>query len=493
MRSRSDRGPRAFAIVRVAVSVLAVVLGSASVQANAQSSAPSPATSTSPAPPPAAAAPAISKPAETADAVLHAENVAWGRRLHDALRLPAWLDLAVDHRTRFEFMDDPWRPGESQKQTQLPQRTRVRVGLDAPAGVRFLVEFQDARVFGDRPNDFVLLQVDHFDVTQLFVSATAKDLGGRGLRLDAHVGRLSLDLASRRLLARNEFRNTTNAFDGVHLQLGSDARRWRVRAFYTLPVELQTGDVLDDKVSARRRFGGLAFEDLRNPWILLDAYGLFLDDLPGNRTLRTYGLRAYRRPAPAQIDYEGELAGQFGERRTASEDHDQSAWMAHAELGYTLAVAWTPRLAFQLDYASGSDDPSDDDSHTFDVYFGARRFDLNPTGIFGAFRRTNIVSPGVRVGLLPAKTLRLDAKVRYWMLDEARDAFSGNGLTDASGDAGRDLGTDLELRARWDPFEWLGFDVGYVHWWKGEYLDEVANARTRGDADYFYAHSRVRF
>lgn len=486
MKEWSRRGGSAFAAMGVAALGFGFVgaLCGASSRAYAQGAAP---------PSSAAGAAAVFRPLETADAVLHAENVAWSRHLHDALRLPAWLDVAVDQRTRFEFMDDPWRPGESQKQTQLPQRTRVRVGLDAPAGVRFLVELQDARTWGDRPNDFVANETNHFDVLQLFVAATAEDLGGRGLRLDAHVGRLSIDIASRRLVARNEFRNTTNTFDGVHLQLGSDARTWRVRAFYTLPVELQDGDVLDDKISARRRFGGLAFEDLRNPWAQLDAYALFLDDLPGNRTLRTYGLRAYRRSAPAQLDYEGELVAQFGERRVAGSDRDQSAWMAHAELGYSLAVAWTPRLAFQLDYASGSDDPSDDDSHTFDILYGARRFDLNPTGIFGAFRRTNLISPGLRLGLLPAKTVRLDALVRYWMLDEARDAFVGTGLSDPSGDAGRDLGTDLELRGRWDAREWLGFDVGYVHWWKGDYLDAVANARTRGDADYFYTQARVRF
>lgn len=439
------------------------------------------------------------RPAETADAVLHAESAAWSRSLHDVLRLPTWLDLGVDHRNRFELLDDPWRPGESQTQTQFVQRTRLRIGLDAPGGVRFLGEFQDARIFNDRPRDFRGSEVDHLDVLQLFVSATRKDLFGRALRIDGHAGRLTLDLASRRVLARNDFRNTVNAFDGVHFQLGSDARTWRVRAFYLLPVAVRDSDVVDDRPSTRRRLWGVAFEDLRNPWLQLDAYHLGLNDLPGNRSYRTYGLRAYRRPAVSALDYEGELIAQFGDRGSATGDRDQSAWAAHAELGYTFGVAWSPRLAAQLDYASGSDDPSDDDSHTFDPLYGARRWDLMPTGIFGAFRRSNILSPGVRIGLVPAKTVRLDLKVRHWMLDEARDAFAGTAgpgggaLTDPTGDAGRDLGTDVELRARWDAREWLAFDVGYDHWWKGRYVDEVANAQTRGDADYFYLQSRLRF
>ncbi|MBY0401621.1 alginate export family protein [Myxococcota bacterium] len=495
-----------FETFRGLLSIAVVLLAAtAAIASNVSAAAPETAAAAAPPPPLSATTPSPSsaqtawKPVETADAVLHVENVSWGRQLHDALRLPDWFDIAVDHRDRFEFLDDPWRPGESRTQTQIVERSRLRIGIDAPGGIRLLGEFQDARIFNDRPNDFRLNAVDHLDVLQLFVSATRKNLFGRGLRFDAHAGRLTLDLGSRRLLARNDFRNTVNAFDGLHLQLGGDDRKWRVRAFYVLPVAVRDSDLMNNRPSTRRRFWGVAFEDLRNPWLQLDVAYLGLEDLPGNRSYRTYDLRLYRRPAPAQIDYEGEIAAQFGERGTATADRDQSAWMTHVELGYTLGVPWSPRLAAQLDYASGNDDPSDDDSHAFDALYGARRFDLMPTGIFGAFRRTNILSPGVRFGLQPSKTIRLDVKVRYWMLDEARDAFAGTAgpgggaLTDASGNAGRDLGTDLELRARWDAREWLAFDVGYDHWWKGRYLDEVANARTQGDADYFYLQSRVRF
>jgi hypothetical protein len=443
---------------------------------------------------------AVWKPTEPADAVLHGEKMSWSRHLHDALRLPEWFDLAAEHRTRFEFLDDAWRPGESKQQTQIVQRNRFRIGADAPAGIRFLAELQDARVFNDRPRDFRASIVNHLDVLQLFVSATGTDLFGRGLRADAHVGRMTIDVGSRRLVARNDFRNTVNAFDGVHLQLGSDDRKWRVRGFYTFPVAIRNSDLMNDRLSTRRRFAGLVFEDLRNPWAQLDAYGLFLDDLPGNRSFRTWGLRAYRRPAPAQVDYEGDFAAQFGDRKSASQGtRDQQAFMLHAELGYTFGSAWSPRVAFQLDWATGNDDPSDDDAHAFDPLFGARRFDLMPTGIFGPFRRTNILSPGVRFGLQPTKTVRLDLKVRHWRLDEGRDTFAGSTgpggatLSDPSGDAGRDLGTDLELRARWQAREWLDFDLGYDHWWKGRFLDDVAATQTRGDADYFYVQSRMRF
>ncbi len=53
-----------------------------------------------------------------------------------------------------------------------------------------------------------------------------------------------------------------------------------------------------------------------------------------------------------------------------------------------------------LDHATGSDDP-DGDSETFDPLFGSRRFDLVATGIFGPFRRSNILSPGAPASRSP--------------------------------------------------------------------------------------------
>ena len=427
------------------------------------------------------------RPAETADAVLNGEEQSWERQVHHALRLPEWIDLAIDHRTRFELLDGPFRPGEPNRQTQLPQRTRLRIGLDGPGLFRLVGELQDARTWNDRPRDFSGSQENELDVLQLFVSATAHDLLDRSLRLDLHVGRLTLDLGSRRLVARNRTRNTTNTFDGAHLQIGSERRDWRVRFFYTLPVELQDGGVFEDEISTNRRFWGIAYEDLRIDWLRLDAYYLDLDDTIRNQEFRTLGVRAYRPPGPARVDYELEGMAQLGERQ----GRDQRAFAVHAELGYTFEFPWSPRLMAVLDHATGSDDP-DADSETFDPLFGARRFDLVATGIFGPFRRSNILSPGASVSIAPTSELDAELKVRHWWLDESKDAFSGTGLRDPSGASGRDLGTTIELRLRWRPLPWLAFDVGYDHWFKGSFVEQVPGAASGSESDYFYLATRLR-
>jgi len=87
-------------------------------------------------------------PGNTADAVLvEPGNWKWNRYLKAALSLPDWLDLGLDHRTRFEVYDHPWRVSQTQGRTdpQIQQRSRFRVGLDA-GPIRFLFEGQDSRL-----------------------------------------------------------------------------------------------------------------------------------------------------------------------------------------------------------------------------------------------------------------------------------------------------------------------------------------------------------
>ena len=51
-------------------------------------------------------------------------------------------------------------------------------------------------------------------------------------------GRITMDVGSRRFVARNRFRNTINGFTGFDAQWSSDEGH-TLRAFYTLPVQAQ--------------------------------------------------------------------------------------------------------------------------------------------------------------------------------------------------------------------------------------------------------------
>ena len=141
---------------------------------------------------------------ESADAVLIREKEwKWIRYLKKLMQLPQWVDLGVEHRTRFEVYDHPWRTIQPLGRTdpQIQQRTRVRFGVNGET-FRFLFEGQDSRVHLSDLSEFDFVNAsirNESDILQVIVSATANNVLGTDLRTDLHVGRLTMDFGRRRL------------------------------------------------------------------------------------------------------------------------------------------------------------------------------------------------------------------------------------------------------------------------------------------------------
>ena len=439
---------------------------------------------------------------EPADAVLiQRREVEWNRYLRSALVLPDWIDLGLENRTRFETYDHPWRAsqtiGNGATDPQILLRSRLRFGLGGNGPLRFLFEGQDARAYlnGD-PGDFRnITTVNEFDILQLFGSLTVHNVFGSGLRTDVHFGRMTMDFGKRRYIARNGFRNTTNAFDGLHWQIGQD-NRWRFRAFFVEPVVRD--QVRLDKSYDTSLFWGAYVESQHIPWLQLNAFYFGLNDQqlqnPAlHRKYSTFGLRLFKAPAINEFDYEFEGAVQAGRLGTI----DHFAYNPNIEVGYTFDWPWTPRLLAQFTYASGTTTPGGSQSGNFDPLFGARRFDLAPTGNFGPFFRSNISSPGWRLIIQPARDWTVQVKHRFWYLAQGRALFVGGLLQDPTGGAGNYLGHDLEVRVQWALTMNLDFDLGYDHWFKGSYFDRLPAsaglpAGGNQDTDYFYVQMRLR-
>ncbi|MGZ9145395.1 MAG: alginate export family protein [Nitrospira sp.] len=439
---------------------------------------------------------------EPADAVLiQRKEIDWSRYARTALHMPDWIDLGLENRTRFESYDHPWRTsqaiGNGQTDPQILLRSRFRFGLGGNGPVRFLFEGQDGRAFLNRdPGDFRdNTTVNELDILQVLGSLTVNNVFGSGLRTDVHVGRMTMDFGRRRLIARNDFRNTSNAFDGLHWQI-SQGQTWRFRAFFVEPVI--RSEVQFDEQNSKSLFWGSYFESRHIPWFQVDAYYLGLNDrrvpnVSSHRTYSTFGGRLSKNPKPGELDYEIESAWQIGTRG----DTDHFAHFQHFDLGYTFNLPWTPRLLFHYDYASGDRQPGDSQNEGFDTLFGARRWELMPTGTFGPFFRTNLNSPGWRLLVNPAPGWIVQLKHRVWYLAQSRDVFGSSGLQDTSGQSGNSLGHDVELRAQWALTANMDFDIGYVHWFKGSYFDRLPSSAGlplggNKDTDYFYFQMRVR-
>ncbi len=436
-----------------------------------------------------------------------AARAEWTPRSLDEV-LPERLSLRVQHRTRYEYLDEQFRVGNPGNTDVIVLRTLVHARLRLLDGLWVGGELQDSRA--ERNGDTLLNTtiVNSAEALRAYLELRRENvLGGT---VSAHFGRITMDVGSRRFVARNRFRNTINGFTGLDLT-------WRraggteLRGFYVLPVrrlprdrdKLENNKIRNDEESFAGQFFGLfAASDLprgigRGE---LFVFGLDEDDRPSRPTLArdlwTPGFRVFRAPAAGRFDYQVETALQFGDSRTLASGRqlDHFAHFHHAELGYSFETRGSPRVALQYDYASGDDDPDDGDNNRFSTLFGARRFDFGPTGIYGPFARANLHSPGVRLRLTPAPALSTFAAFRGYWLAEKRDAWVPAGVRDPSGNSGRFVGSQLELRVRWRILSKnLTVEGGFAHLFAGGFVDDAPTSNDQGDSNYLYTQIAIGF
>lgn len=429
-----------------------------------------------------------------------AEPAPW--RLAEALDLPEWLRVSGSHRVRYETLDGQFRAGGSGGDQALALQTLLLTDIGGQS-LGVVLEGVDSRVYladSGTPTDNRL--VDAVDVLQAHVRWRPEWPGG-GTNV-IRVGRETLDLGGRRLVARNAFRNTINAFTGIDA-FWQGAGGASLRGFYLLPVrrlpeDLESGrrnEVVADTQSFDQQLYG-AFADLPVPgrWEGIRFEGYYLRLLEeaepwlARRRLHTPGVRVLRPPATGRVDFEWESDVQFGSSRVrsgAGPDLDHFAHHHHLGAGYTFDVAWRPRLGVRYDYASGDADPNDRDNGRFDTLFGARRWEFGPTDIFGAVARANLNSPEYSVSVRPSGTLELSVSHRWVWLAEARDAWTAGGVRDVTGASGTEVGQQVDLRIRWDAVpRSVRFDAGLAHLFAGEFLRRAPNSTRQGDANFVY-------
>jgi alginate export protein len=431
-------------------------------------------------------------------------------RLTKALAFPDWLTLSVEHRTRYETLDNQYRatvngqPGNGGDQA-LVFRTLVHGKIDLDY-FRIGAEMIDSRIEladqGSATNSSRLTTTiaNPLELLQAYLEIPFDSVIGEHSISLLRAGRITMDVGSRRLVARNRFRNTINAFTGLDWQWKNADRQFR--AFYTLPIHrLVDESIFDNKPSFDRedtevRFWGLYYSQpflskRDNTEIFL--FGLNEDDADNlatrNRELYTFGLRFWRTPSTGVFDYQLETVYQLGESRTSTSSNttlDHWAHFHHGELGYSFASPWSPRLIAQIDYASGDKNPNDGENNRFDTLYGARRFDFGPTSIYGAFARSNLISPGLRIHLKPYPTIKTMLSARGFWRAETSDSWTSAGIN------GQDayIGSQLEARVRWEPLpNNLRIEGGVAHLIAGDLMNEAE----KGDTTYLYTQVSLMF
>jgi hypothetical protein len=455
-------------------------------------------------------------------------NKTWLKDI-DGLENVDWLDIGLDYRFRYEARDNDFRRKSDTIDEPILLRTRGYVAIkDILDPLRFTLEVEDARRNHSQfTREFDTRDVNYAEPIQayleLFFKETplGKDDLGNNRPISIKAGRQAFEYTDRRLLARNEWRNTTNNFQGVRATIGQKKNDWQLDLLALKPVQRLTNQ-LDEVDHAQDFFGVIGDWRRWSEYVTLQPYYYLLKqegsevkydangkDAAANtkidREIHTAGLRAYSVIGNTGWDYDVSYVKQWGNQDRLSSsgafiaDLDHDAYAYNAELGYSFNHAWKPRLSAFYGFASGDKNPTDGKNHRFERLFGFAR----PWSNDDYFQMENISAPKVRAEFEPQLSwlpgLKVDAGYSWYRLDSDRDRWNGAGLRDNTGQSGKDVGEEFDVRLRFPINKQISANIGYAHFWAGDFTKATvakkgsltggtndADPNRRDNSDFFY-------
>lgn len=416
----------------------------------------------------------------------------------EGLEKADWLDVGLDFRIRYEFRkNDIRRPESFNEDHPFLLRTRAYLGVkNIIDPLRFVVEYEDAaRVNGNYPLDN--RDVNRYEIIQgygeLYLkNALGKDQLGNNRPIMIRGGRMAFEFLDRRLIASNEWRNTTNNFLGYRASLGQDKNDWQVDLLALRPIIRLINEF--DKTDHDKDFWAAIGHWRR--WsniITIEPYYLGLKQRATaatqnrERLIHSPGLRVYGRILDNHINYDFTYTHQFGEDNYES----HNAFAFTGEVGYIFREnKWKPRVSLFYGYVSGDKDPNDQKMNRFERFYGFAR----PWSADDYIIPENVITPKVRIEFEPFKGVRIDAGYSFYYLARSRDRFN-NLLAqstfnrDRTGRSGKFIGHGFDSRLRFKPVKFLDANIGYIHFVSGEFVQnrqEAANGISSDGSDFFY-------
>jgi hypothetical protein len=443
-----------------------------------------------------------------------------------------WLDIGLDYRMRYETRDNDFRRGRDTFDEPMLLRTRGFVAIkNILDPLRFTLEVEDARRNHSQfTREFDTRDVNYAEPIQayaeLFFRETllGKDDLGNDRPISVRAGRHAFEYTDRRLLARNEWRNTTNNFQGIRAIIGQQKNDWQFDLLALKPVQRFTNQL--DEVDHAQDFYGVIGDWRRwSEVVTLQPYYYLLKQdgdrvkytqngdsaAPNtriNREIHTAGLRAYGVVGKTGWDYDASYVKQWGKQDRlngvgtfiAKLDHDAHSY--NAEIGYTLMHLWKPRLSAFYGFASGDKNPNDSKNNRFEPLFGFAR----PWSNNDYVRMENIIAPKIRLEFEPQLSwlpgLKIDTGYNWYRLDRASDRWNGTGLWDNNGESGKDLGEEVDIRVRFPINQYIAANLGYAHFWAGDFTKSttrngsvggtnIADSERRDHSNFFYTEISI--
>lgn len=395
-----------------------------------------------------------------------------------------WIAVGGQVRARWESWSTQAFGGVPEDDAWGLLRGRLHADLHLGCHVRLFVEGiyadADGRDGGPRPVD-----ENHGDLLNLFAEVRGVlgdlDVGG-------WLGRRELLLHKQRLVGPLDWANVRRTFEGGGAWLRGC--HWRADAFVVSPVVVEPDD--PDERDEDALFAGVHFTNTATKDRPFHLYAYYLHRDAGTwsqetdeESRLTVGGAVSGPVCGTCFDYDAEAAYQFGEFGR----DDVSAFMVTAELGWKPCLAWDPRFAVGLDYASG-DDGSGDDVSTFHQLYPTGHLWFGWADLVG---RQNVLAARFTATArpLPSLTARLDVH-RIWRAsaDDAVYNAGGGVLRAAGGSDARGVATEVDLVLKWSVDRHLELEIGAAHVVAGEFLEETGPA---DDVTFVYVQAVFTF
>lgn len=392
-----------------------------------------------------------------------------------------WIDAGIDYRARYEYRENDLRRADSGIDRPLLLRTRGFVAIKEKLDpFRVTLEIEDAQ------REFSKYEIDNKDYNRAepinaFFELYYKNGLGTNRPLSIRYGIMSFEFLDRRLIGANEWRNTTNTFQGARITLGKDENNWSLDILALQPLERIPNEI--DKRVRNQIFGGL-IGHIRtwSEFITLEPFYLGLKQSkleqvkwnpeklsfePNNRVgrqIHTLGLRMYA-VYKWGLDYDISLITQFGVNDMQKEERHE-AYAFTYDMGYTFQHSWKPRLGFFYGYVTGDRNPNDKTNQRFERLFGFAR----PWSSNDYIQMENVQTPKILIEFEPIKKVQIDTAVVWFYLASPTDRWSAaNNIQDKTGKSGNYMGFEYNFRIRFNILSRLKANLGYAYFEAGEF------------------------
>ena len=357
---------------------------------------------------------------------------------------------------------------------------------------------------------------DAIDLHQAFIT-----LGNvKTFPLTAKIGRQELSYGDERLIGASDWGNTGRVFDAAKVRY-ENSDLW-VDAFISHPVMVHDGYFNEN--NNHDYFSGIYASTKKIPKQTTEAYFLARNTSPGStktltsstpaggaspRDIYTFGVRMKSTPGDwGNWDYMGEFMGQFGhfnDPLAPVKSLEHRAYAVFVGGGYTWTqLAYAPRVGLEYNFGSGDGNPTDTKHGTFENLFPTNH---KFYGFMDLFSLQNIHNVRLTSSIKPVPRLTLTFDYHAFWLANTRDNLYtvagarrggivttptqvGYGINPTYGSY---VGSEIDLTATYAIKGYATAQLGYGHFFVGDYIKQSLSAATVGSTDANWIYAQLNF